>query len=197
MSPRPPMPAALPASPARLPACPPARRPLPTLSPALSPGHGGHRGLGDATCRLHSRPWSAFTVSCMAAAAASIQADTHPSAPCRAPPPRACAGTAPPPPEAARGRARRPGPASGPALPRGSWRRSPFGVPLPPRPGTAPGGKPARCDRAGGSARTGRTELGLVGSVESWGWGGGRARARSPRPAPRAAWLAPREQPRE
>lgn len=48
----------------------------------------------------------------------------------------------PPPPEAARGRARRPGPAPGPPCPRGCWRRSPFGVPLPPRPGTAPGDKP-------------------------------------------------------
>lgn len=61
-------------------------------------------GPGDTTCRLHSRPWSAFTVSCMAAARRSLkpitQAYTHPNspllraaAPGRAPEPPAATGS--------------------------------------------------------------------------------------------------------
>lgn len=98
--------APLPASPAWL-----ARplRPSPRPGPAPGGGRGrerypaGRRGRRHATCRLHSRPWSAFTVSCMTAAAASTPAGAHPDCP----PPCAAAPGArrnrPPPPEAARG----------------------------------------------------------------------------------------------
>lgn len=135
------------------------------------------RGPGDATCRLHSRPWSAFTVSCMAAAAASTAAGAHPSRP----PLRAAAPGArrnrPPPPEEARGA--RPGPAPfpprparpGPARP---WRpgRSHLGVPPRERPGTAAATVPGSPPREGGGASWAR-----LASRGSWGLGrteGGR-----------------------
>lgn len=124
--------APLPASPAWL-----ARplRPSPRPGPAPGGGRGrerypaGRRGRRHATCRLHSRPWSAFTVSCMTAAAASTPPVRTPTAPRRAPPPRARAGTARRRRKQREGRARRPGPASGPPRPCHSRRRSPLGVP--------------------------------------------------------------------